>query len=171
MQKVIIPRAVGSSYTFIEPAMKYWKKLKNVQCPAILIFIFRSNFTEVETLRLFGAVDDAIAAIIRDKCRRLKQLRLDYCALSVNALSTILDGHKNLELLDTRHSFRVPDCKEALGNWVSQPLEWNEEEIRRKAADVKVHLKCARERCSKCAVPMRSLFPEAKSGMLDYRWC
>lgn len=169
MQKLIIPRAVGTTFAFIQPAMRYWKKLKNVQCPAILILLCRSSFTEVETLRLFGPVDDAIAAIIRDRCRRLKRLRLDYCALSVNALSTILDGHKNLELLDTRHSFRVPDCKELFHTWVSQSLEWNEEEIRRKAAGVKVHLKCARERCSKCDVPVRNCFPELKSGIRDYQ--
>uniref|UniRef100_A0A803LVP1 F-box domain-containing protein n=1 Tax=Chenopodium quinoa TaxID=63459 RepID=A0A803LVP1_CHEQI len=147
MQKLIIPRAVPQ---------------------------FRRNFTEVETLRLFGAVDDDIATIIRDRCPQLKRLRLDYCALSINALSIILDGHKDLELLDTRHSFRVPDCRILFSDRVSLCLEWNEEEIRCKAAGVKVHLKCARDRCRKCAprkcnLPLRSCFPDLKPFKSDYR--
>ncbi|KAL6528787.1 hypothetical protein OROMI_028963 [Orobanche minor] len=163
MQQLMIPRAVGTTFAFILPAMRYWKKLKKVQCPSILISLCRRNFTEVETLRLFGPVDDDVAAVIRDRCPRLKRLRLDYCALSVNALSTILDGHKDLKLLDTRHSYLVPDCREVLNTWWSRSIEWNEEEIRHKAAGVKVHLKCTRELCSVCAVPVRSCFPDIKS--------
>uniref|UniRef100_A0A803LVP6 F-box domain-containing protein n=2 Tax=Chenopodium quinoa TaxID=63459 RepID=A0A803LVP6_CHEQI len=174
MQKLIIPRAVRTNFTFISPAMKYWKKLKKVQCPSVLIAQFRRNFTKVETLRLFGAVDDDIATIIRDRCPQLKRLRLDYCALSINALSIILDGHKDLELLDTRHSFRVPDCRILFSDRVSPCLEWNEEEIRSKAAGVKVHLKCARDRCRKCAprkcnLRVRSCFPDLKPFKSDYR--
>ncbi|XP_021758466.1 uncharacterized protein LOC110723419 [Chenopodium quinoa] len=170
MQKLIIPRAVRTNFTFIMLAMQYWKKLKKVQCPSVLIAQFRS-----ETLRLFGAVDDDIATIIRDRCPQLKRLRLDYCALSINALSIILDGHKDLELLDTRHSFRVPDCRILFSRDTgSQYLEWNEEEIRCKAAGVKVYLKCARDRCRKCAPPkcdilLRSCFPDLKPFKCDYR--
>ncbi|XP_048496842.1 uncharacterized protein LOC104892494 [Beta vulgaris subsp. vulgaris] len=166
LKTLVIPQAVGLEHEYIIPAIVYWKELKKVQCPVGVIARCPSSFTKVETLCLFGHVDDYAAAIVRDWCPQLKHLSLHSCALSMKALSTILDGHKNLDLLNTRHSFRVPDGTIINRSGCLQALDWNEEEIQHKAAGVKVHLRCARGQCAKCAEPYRCCFPEQRSPYL-----
>ncbi|VFQ72683.1 unnamed protein product [Cuscuta campestris] len=165
LRQLVIPCSVGKEYAFIQAAFRHWKKLRRVQCPVWLIKLYPRNFRRVKSLRLFGVVDDDAAIAVRDKCPQLKQLRLISCALSVNALSIILDGHKELELLDTRHSFCVSNCMKIglCGVVVSQSLEWNEDEIlRQKGSGIKVHLRCDQRRCARCAVPEKCCFPERR---------
>lgn len=163
LRQLVIPCSVGKEYSFIQGGFRHWKKLRRVQCPVWLIKLYPRNFRWVETLRLFGLVDDDAAIAVRDRCPQLKRLRLISCALSVNALSIILDGHKELELLDTRHSFCVSNCTKIGYCGLSKSVEWNEEEIlRQKGSGIKVHLRCDQRLCAQCAVPVKCCFPERR---------
>ncbi|XP_021746239.1 uncharacterized protein LOC110712120 isoform X2 [Chenopodium quinoa] len=170
LQRLVISEALGYRYSCFMQAMRYWRKLKKVKCPVDL-FVFRSVcFEKVESLQLFGVVYDAAAIAIRDRCPRLRRLYLISCALSITALSTILDGHKRLEVLDTRHSFCVRDCKKTASIGISQSVEWNEEEIRCKAAGIKLHLRCTKQRCPKCSATWKHCYPKMKGRLANYRY-
>ncbi|KAL2932622.1 hypothetical protein RDABS01_015741 [Bienertia sinuspersici] len=174
LQQLFIPCTMGMGFANIGYAFKYWKKMKQVSCPVWLIKVYPNCFTMVENLRLFGVVDDAAAIAIRDNCPRLKQLNLNSCAFSIKALSIILDGHKQLELLDTRHGYRVANCEKLARDGFSIPLEWNEEEIRHKAAGIKEYLMCDRC-CVECAAATRRnhrrCFPKPPRRYEDPQLC
>ncbi|OMO99469.1 hypothetical protein COLO4_13257 [Corchorus olitorius] len=140
----------------------YFDKLEALTCSASNLHILASGKSigiHIHTLRLFGTINDYAAKLIGTSFPLLKHLEIPSCILSVNALPIILDGHKNLLTLDTRHCFLASDKKYLKALFYLDPdptnpnpillkaLEWELEEEH--VQGVKVHLQCKRRLCSK----------------------
>ncbi|KAF8377016.1 hypothetical protein HHK36_030388 [Tetracentron sinense] len=153
LRHIIFPRIELTIHPF--KAISYWKDLREFSSGFYHVISVRT-FKKLNTcckhlciLDLYGRLGDEGASVIATSFPKLRYLRLRHCVLSVDALSIILDGHKNLLELDVRHTvctdYKYLDFVEG-----KVRLKELKEEIHLKAAGIKEYLHCEGKLCPEC---------------------
>ncbi|OMO80474.1 hypothetical protein CCACVL1_12943 [Corchorus capsularis] len=179
LTRINLPAGAKIRVENLRAMVPYWSNLEHVRFPASVADSLGTHCKKIHTLYLFGAIGNYIASTIAENFPLLEHLRIPYCILSNDALSIMLDGHKSLITLDTRHCLCVdevliprifrnyqhcnpktavhrrffkPRGKEGNHRRYLKANEWNEDEILRKAAGINKFLQCGRKNdCSECS--------------------
>ncbi|OMO76657.1 hypothetical protein CCACVL1_15516 [Corchorus capsularis] len=138
----------------------YYDKLEAVYCSSLMVSTFAYHSKCITTLRLYGVINNYRANVIGKNFPLLNHLEIPSCALSMDALPTILDGHTNLVTLNTRHSFLVarndlkslPHHLPSPGFDVSQVSTTVKAMAWKEICNAGIHLQCKRRFCSICSI-------------------
>lgn len=106
LRNLYVPKELKEDI-FLKSVIPYWKNLRKVH-----IDISSNNFSDLQAnckyiseLSLYGWMDEHLASMLAKFFPNLKSLEIDGCTMSNHVLRIIMDGHKNLELLDTGRNF------------------------------------------------------------------
>ena len=127
----------------------YWPELNEVHCTTALIPTLSKYCKNIKRMDLYGRIQDRRACILASDFPQLMHLNIQACLLSRNALSIILQRSPNLTYLDTRHAFSVRGS--IFDPLEENVIEWDKDEVSRKAVGIKTYLHCAQRYCSYCA--------------------
>ncbi|WRX12136.1 hypothetical protein QQP08_004623, partial [Theobroma cacao] len=86
------------------------RDLRRVVCSPVMLEYLATHCKRIPKMKLFGFLEETEASLLAANFPLLQHLDTSSCALLVDGLSVILEGHGNLIGLDTRHFYCVASC-------------------------------------------------------------